>query len=62
MPSGAIGSGFIKSLARPGGNITGVTNMMGDAIGKSVELLHGIVPSARRTAVLMSANPVHPRM
>jgi putative tryptophan/tyrosine transport system substrate-binding protein len=31
-----IGSGFIKSLAHPGGNITGVANMYGDAIGKSV--------------------------
>jgi putative ABC transport system substrate-binding protein len=56
-----VGSGFIKSLARPGGNITGVANMFGDAIGKSVELLHAIVPSAKRIAVLMSANPTHPQ-
>jgi ABC-type uncharacterized transport system substrate-binding protein len=56
-----IGSGFIKSLAHPGGNITGIANMFGDAIGKSVELLHTIVPSAKRIAVLMSTNPTHPQ-
>src|ERR1700720_398387 len=47
-----IGSGFVKSLAHPGGNITGVANMFGDAIGKSVELLHTILPTAKRIAVL----------
>jgi putative ABC transport system substrate-binding protein len=56
-----VGSGFIKSLARPGGNITGVANMFGDSIGKSVELLHAILPTARRIAVLMSSNPSHPK-
>lgn len=56
-----VGSGFIKSLAHPGGNITGVANMFGDSIGKSVELLHSILPSAKRIAVLMSTNPTHPQ-
>src|ERR1700719_4853669 len=56
-----IGSGFIKSLAHPGANITGVANMYGDAVGKSVELLHAILPAAKRIAVLMSANPIHPQ-
>jgi putative ABC transport system substrate-binding protein len=56
-----IGSGFIKSYARPGGNITGMTNMNGDALGKAVELLHDIVPSAKRVAVLLSNNPTHPQ-
>jgi putative ABC transport system substrate-binding protein len=56
-----VGSGFIKSLTHPGGNITGMANMFGDAIGKSVELLHTIVPSAKRIAVLMSTNPTHPQ-
>jgi putative tryptophan/tyrosine transport system substrate-binding protein len=32
-----------------------------DAIGKSVELLHTVVPSAERIAILMSANPIHPQ-
>src|SRR5258708_29061493 len=56
-----IGSGFVKSYARPGGNITGMANMVGDAVGKGVELLHTILPSARRIAVLMSNNPTHPQ-
>jgi putative tryptophan/tyrosine transport system substrate-binding protein len=51
-----IGSGFVKSLAHPGGNITGVANMMGDVIGKSVETLHELLPAAKRVAVLMSVN------
>ncbi|MCG2625789.1 ABC transporter substrate-binding protein [Bradyrhizobium sp. WYCCWR 13023] len=55
-----IGSGFIKSLAHPGGNITGMAAMAGDAVGKAVELLHDILPSAKRVAVLMSNNPSHP--
>jgi putative tryptophan/tyrosine transport system substrate-binding protein len=56
-----VGSGFIKSLAHPGGNITGMANMFGDAIGRSVELLHTLLPSAKRIAVLMSTNPTHPQ-
>jgi putative ABC transport system substrate-binding protein len=56
-----VGSGFIKSLAHPGGNITGMANMFDDAIGKSVELLHTILPTAKRIAVLMSTNPSHPQ-
>jgi putative ABC transport system substrate-binding protein len=59
--SDPVGSGFIKSLARPGGNITGMTNMFSDATAKSVEVLHTLLPSARRIAVLMSSNPIHPR-
>lgn len=55
-----IGSGFVKSLAHPGGNITGMAAMAGDAVGKAVELLHDILPSAKRIAVLMSNNPSHP--
>ena len=54
---GAVG----RVAAHPGGNITGMANMFGDAIGKSVELLHTIVPSAKRIAVLMSSNPTHPQ-
>ena len=56
-----VGSGFIKSLAHPGGNITGVANMYGDAIGKAVELLHSIAPAAKRIAVLGSSNTAHPQ-
>jgi hypothetical protein len=55
-----IGSGFVKSFARPGGNITGVANLYGDMTAKSVELLHTILPDAKKIAVLMSSNPTHP--
>jgi putative ABC transport system substrate-binding protein len=55
-----IGSGFVKSYAHPGGNITGVANMYGDVIGKSVETLHELLPAAKRIAVLMSVNATHP--
>jgi putative ABC transport system substrate-binding protein len=55
-----IGSGFVKSFPHPGGNITGMANLTGDSVGKAIELLHSIVPSARRIAVLTSNNPTHP--
>jgi putative ABC transport system substrate-binding protein len=55
-----IGSGFIKSLAHPGGNITGVANLYGDVTPKSVEFLHSILPNAKKIAVLLSSNPTHP--
>jgi ABC-type uncharacterized transport system substrate-binding protein len=54
-----IGSGIIQSLAKPGGNVTGVSIMSPDLTAKTVELLNTLVPSARRIAVLMSTNPVH---
>jgi putative ABC transport system substrate-binding protein len=57
-----IGSGFVKSLAHPGGNTTGVANLMGDTTVKSVEVLHTILPEAKKIAVLMSSNPTHPAL
>ena len=50
-----IGAGLIKSLARPGGNITGTTSMLSDVGSKQMALLHQVVPSARRIAFL--SNP-----
>jgi putative ABC transport system substrate-binding protein len=55
-----LGSGFVQSLARPGGNITGVSNMTADLTAKALEFLRFILPNAIRIGVLMSANPVHP--
>jgi putative ABC transport system substrate-binding protein len=53
-----IGMGLVKSLAKPGGNITGVSNQGLDLTAKNLELLHVAVPSAKRIAVLlMSAYP-----
>ena len=53
-----IGSGLVQSLARPGGNVTGFSNMAAETAGKSVELFRDMLPSLRRVAVL--ANPVDP--
>jgi putative ABC transport system substrate-binding protein len=47
-----VGAGFVKSLARPGGNITGLSSMGGELHSKRLELLKGAVPKARRVAVL----------
>jgi putative tryptophan/tyrosine transport system substrate-binding protein len=53
-----IGAGLAQSLARPGGNITGFSNMAAETAGKCVELFRDMLPSLRRVAVL--ANPVDP--
>jgi putative tryptophan/tyrosine transport system substrate-binding protein len=53
-PADPISSGFIKSFAKPGGNITGTSGLNLDLTAKSLELLHLVVPSAKRIAVLMS--------
>ena len=55
-----IGSGFVKSFAHPGGNITGLANMYGDTTTKIFDVISTILPSARKIAVLMSSNPTHP--
>jgi putative ABC transport system substrate-binding protein len=47
-----IGNGFVQSLARPGGNITGLSNYHPDVTGKQLELMKEIVPRLRRVAVL----------
>ena len=53
-----IGSGFVASLARPGGNITGLTSLSPDISGKRLELLKEIVPSLSRVGVLWNkGNP-----
>jgi putative tryptophan/tyrosine transport system substrate-binding protein len=56
-----IGNGFVKSLAKPGGNITGLSNQSLDSTAKTLELLHVALPNAKRIAVLMAAgNPGQP--
>jgi putative ABC transport system substrate-binding protein len=47
-----VGSGFVKSLARPGGNITGLSNMSGDIAAKFIDLLRSVVPKLSRVAML----------
>ena len=54
-----VGLGLIASLARPGGNVTGVSYSVGaDIFGKDLELLKEVVPRVRRVAVL--SNPAGP--
>ena len=53
-----VGAGFVASLARPGGNITGLTHLSPDLTGKRLELLKEVVPRLLRVAVLW--NPNHP--
>jgi len=48
-----VGLGLVPSLARPGGNVTGLSNMSGDLAGKRLELLKEAVPAAKRIAVMM---------
>ncbi len=53
-----VGNGFIDSLARPGGNITGLSTLALELSGKRLELLKEIVPRLSRVAVLgTSGNP-----
>jgi ABC-type uncharacterized transport system substrate-binding protein len=47
-----VGRGLVESLARPGGNITGVTSIAPDLTGKRLELLKEVVPRAARMAFL----------
>jgi putative tryptophan/tyrosine transport system substrate-binding protein len=47
-----VGLGLVASLARPGGNITGISLMAAELQGKCVELLHDMLPSAHRVAFI----------
>ena len=46
-----VGNGFVTSLARPGGNITGLSSRIADLSGKRLELLKEILPALSRVAV-----------
>ena len=52
-----VGSGFVKSLAQPGGNITGLSALINDMSPKQLELLLAMMPKLARLAVLV--NPVN---
>jgi putative ABC transport system substrate-binding protein len=57
-----VEAGLVESLARPGGNVTGITNLTGELGGKRLELLKEAVPKLARVAVLYDPagpSPVH---
>jgi putative tryptophan/tyrosine transport system substrate-binding protein len=48
-----VGTGFVASLARPGGNVTGLSVQQTDIAGKRLELLREVVPRLRRLAIMV---------
>src|SRR5438876_1048592 len=56
--SDPVGTGLVASLARPGGNVTGLANQISDTSGKKLELLREAVPGLRRLAIMANVgNP-----
>ena len=56
--SNPVGTGLVASLARPGGNVTGLSIQQSDIAGKRLELLREVVPGLRRLAIMANVgNP-----
>jgi putative ABC transport system substrate-binding protein len=56
--SDPVGTGLVVSLARPGGNVTGLANQLSDTASKRLELLREVVPGLRRLAIMANVgNP-----
>jgi putative ABC transport system substrate-binding protein len=53
-----VGSGFVDSLARPGGNVTGISNLSAELAAKRLSILKELAPAARRIGILF--NPGDP--
>jgi putative tryptophan/tyrosine transport system substrate-binding protein len=51
-----VGAGLVESLARPGGNVTGLSNQAPDLAGKRLELLREVLPGLRRLAILANVD------
>jgi putative ABC transport system substrate-binding protein len=61
-PAGApVETGLVASLSRPGGNVTGVTNMAAELGGRRLQLLKDMIPSLDRVAVLSSSHDAFTR-
>ena len=50
-----LGTGLVESLSRPGANVTGLSQMGAETLGKCVELSRDLLPSAKRVAVIANA-------
>jgi putative ABC transport system substrate-binding protein len=58
--SNPVGAGLVASLAKPGGNITGITGQQEEVLSKLIGILHEVMPGARRIAILLNeTNPAH---
>jgi len=57
-----VGSGLVDSLARPGGNVTGLSLMVPDLGGKRLEILQELLPAMRRVAVIWNAANPYPAL
>ena len=51
-----VGTGLVATLARPGGNVTGLSNQSTDLAGKRLELLREVVPGLRRLAIMANVD------
>jgi putative ABC transport system substrate-binding protein len=58
--SDPVDAGFVSSLSRPAGNVTGITMLGIELVAKRLELLHGLLPGTTRIALLV--NPNNPRL
>jgi putative ABC transport system substrate-binding protein len=56
MGDDPVATGLVTSLARPGGNLTGVSFLVVDLMPKRLELLSELVPQARVVALLVNPN------
>ncbi|MGB2659143.1 MAG: ABC transporter substrate-binding protein [Pseudolabrys sp.] len=57
-----VGSGLVASLAKPGGNVTGLSLQANDLAGKRLELLRQVVPQLRRLAIIFNAGNSQPAL
>jgi len=57
-----VGAGLVESLARPGGNATGLSLQQTDAVGKRLELLREAIPALRRLAIMANGGNASARL
>ncbi len=57
-----VSAGLVSSLARPGGNVTGMSIQQPELVGKRLELLREVIPQLRRLAIMANANYAPPML